>query len=272
MYQSGETGIGAGRAEAGNAPLYDTYQQGRMSPTACSVTLARSLEDLNKVIALRAAAYFADPEHSYGKHFDGNDLSASHMIGYIGDEPVGTLRIRYFGDFARIERIAVRPTHRRSRIAFKMVHAAVAFCRDKGYRKLSGVAREEMVPFWSMFGGRLTASKEPVFIYGLPHLEMSIEYPELPTAVTSATDTMVVLRPEGRWHEEGAYRRRSEDARPVEARMPVLPPKTRPADLARRIAAKREGGQRPESVPAIRIAPPARPLRDQPDAPPPQQA
>ncbi len=258
MYQSGETILGSAGSATGAAPLYDSYQPGAMAALACSATLARSLEDLHKVIALRAAAYFSDNEHSYAKHFDGNDLSASHIIGYIGEEPVGTLRIRYFGDFARIERIAVRPTHRKSRIAFKMVHAAVAFCRDKGYRKLSGVAREEMVPFWSMFGGRLTASREPIFIYGLPHVEMSIEYPELPTAVTSRTDTMTILRPEGRWHDEGSYRRRPEDARPVEACMPSLPPKTRPADLARRIAARRDAEASRDDGAAIKIAPPAR--------------
>ena len=210
-----------------------------MGPMAYGVTLARTMEDLHKVIAIRSSAYFSDPEHTFAKHFEGNDLSSSHMVGYIGDEPVGTLRIRYFADFVRIERIAVRPTHRKSRIAFKLVQAAFSFCRDKGYRKLSGVAREEMVPFWSMFGGRLTLSKEPVFIYGLPHMEMNIEYPALETAITQDTDTMTILRQEGHWHEPGAYRVLPGHHEPTMAAMAKLEPKTTPSQLAARLAAKK---------------------------------
>jgi predicted GNAT family N-acyltransferase len=220
-------------------PDYDTYREGDMKPMEYGVTLARTMEDMHKVIAIRSAAYFSDPEHTFGKHFDGNDMSSSHMVGYIGEEPVGTLRIRYFADFARIERIAVRPTHRKSRIAFKLVQAAFSFCRDKGYRKLSGVAREEMVPFWSMFGGRLTLSKEPVFIYGLPHLEMNIEYPPVETAVTQDSDTMIILRQEGRWHEPGAYRIPQGHVEPVTAPTPMLAPKTTPRQLAERLAARK---------------------------------
>ena len=220
-------------------PEYDTYRADEMKPMEYGVALVRTLDDLHKVIAIRSAAYFTDPEHSFGKHFDGNDLSSSHMVGYVGEEPVGTLRIRYFADFARIERIAVRPTHRKSRISFKLVQAAVAFCRDKGYRKISGVAREEMVPFWSMFGGRLTSTKEPIFIYGLPHLEMNIEYPEVATAITQDSDTLIILRQEGRWHEPGAYRMAPGQSEPALATMPKLEPKTTPRQLAERLAAKK---------------------------------
>jgi predicted GNAT family N-acyltransferase len=221
-------------------PDYDSYREGDMKPTEYGVALARTMEDLHKVIAIRSAAYFSDPEHTFGKHFDGNDMSSSHLIGYIGEEPVGTMRIRYFADFARVERIAVRPTHRKSRVAFKLVQAAFSFCRDKGYRKISGVAREEMVPFWSIFGGRLILSKEPVFIYGLPHLEMSIEYPPVETAITHDSDTMTILRQEGRWHEPGAYRVPKGHMEPVMAPTPQLTPKTTPRQLAARLAAKKQ--------------------------------
>ena len=33
--------------------------------------------------------------------FDGNDYQATHIIVYSGDEPIGTLRIRWFKDFAK---------------------------------------------------------------------------------------------------------------------------------------------------------------------------
>lgn len=186
-------------------PLYDNFKYTFDKNRLYSIKIARNFEDIAMMVAIRSSAYFSDQEHSYAKHFDGNDFSATHLIGFLHGEPVATIRIRYFADFARLERLAVRPTHRKSRIAFRMVNAAFAFCRDKGYRRLSGVAREEMVPFWSLFGGDVTRAREPVFIYGLPHFEMHVEFPEIAGAITSSADTLVLLRPEGRWHEAGYH-------------------------------------------------------------------
>ena len=184
---------------------YDTFDPRSDTQTGYRIKVARDFEDMAKVIAIRASACFSDPEHLYGKHFDGNDFSATHLIGHIDGEPVGTIRIRYFAGFTRIERLTVRPTHRRSRISFKLVKAAFAFCRDKGYLRLSGVAREEMVPFWSLFGGKVSKGTEPIFIYGLPHFEMAIEFPAVSTAIRQDSHPLVLLRPEGRWHMEGYH-------------------------------------------------------------------
>jgi GNAT superfamily N-acetyltransferase len=223
--------------------IYDDYDEATVTKSGYSIKIVRDFEDMAKIIAIRASACFSDPEHLYAKHFDGNDFSATQLLGFIGPEPVATIRIRYFADFARIERLTVRPTHRRSRVAFKMVQAAFAFCRDKNYRRLSGVAREEMVPFWSLLGGEVTASRDPIFIYGLPHYEMHVEFPPDPSAITPETDTMVLLRPEGRWHEAGYHETKNATAPVAVTRQPqTLRRSRRPGDLAERLSGKREGG------------------------------
>ncbi len=55
----------------------------------------------------------------YEEEFDGNDFSSTHLLGYVGDEPAGCLRIRYFASFAKIERLAVRHEFRHTRLAFQ---------------------------------------------------------------------------------------------------------------------------------------------------------
>jgi GNAT superfamily N-acetyltransferase len=221
--------------------IYDNFAERPELERAYSVKMVRDFEDMAKIIAIRASACFADPEHLYAKHFDGNDFSATHFIGHIGSEPVATIRIRYFADFARIERLTVRPTHRKSRIAFRMVQASFAFCREKGYRRLSGVAREEMVPFWSLFGGAVTCSKDPIFIYGLPHFEMHIDFPDFPGAITVDEDPMVLLRPEGRWREAGYHETMNATAPSGVVAQPRIAMRARrPEDVAARIAARRD--------------------------------
>jgi GNAT superfamily N-acetyltransferase len=205
-------------------PIYDTFERNRGESKSIRVSICRNMEDLSIVFAIRASAYFSDEHHTFEKHFEGNDFSATHVIGWIGQEPVATLRIRYFADFARIERIAVRPTHRRSRVAFKIVQAAFAFCRDKGYRRISGVARGEMVPFWSHFGGQVNQGREPLFIYGLEHYEMSIEFPPIEAAVSSKSHPLVLLRPEGRWHQGGLLDKAAAAGAPAQAPAAAVPP------------------------------------------------
>src|SRR5207237_2982964 len=73
-----------------------------------SITVVHSIEDFMRVVSVRSATYVAEQHCPYDEEFDGNDFSASHLLSYVGKEPVGCLRIRYFAGFAKLERLAVR--------------------------------------------------------------------------------------------------------------------------------------------------------------------
>jgi GNAT superfamily N-acetyltransferase len=222
-------------------PEYDTFDQFNPQKPGYAIKVVRDFEDMAKVFAIRGSACFSDPEHLYAKHFDGSDFSSTHLLGFIDGEPVGTIRIRYFSEFTRIERLTVRPTHRRSRISFRLAKAAFAWCRDKGYRTVGGVARSELIPFWTMLGFRLTEGKEPVYIYGLPHFDITLKLDAVPQAMSHMTDTMVLLRSEGRWHEEG-HHETINVTKPVgvTAPPPMVRSARRPADVAARLAERAE--------------------------------
>lgn len=119
-----------------------------------SVRLARNTNDLMLVTAIRSAVYLAEQDCPIDEEFDGNDLVAAHFLGYIGSEPVACLRVRFFGEFAKVERLAVRHQYRRSRIAFKLVQASVDYVTRKGFRKIYGQAQDRLVNFWAHFGAK----------------------------------------------------------------------------------------------------------------------
>ncbi|MDB5740991.1 MAG: putative N-acetyltransferase YjcF, partial [Alphaproteobacteria bacterium] len=108
-------------------PLYDSYQPGARKGEI-GVTIARTFEDLSRVVAIRSAVYIGEQECPYDEEYDGNDLAATHLLAYIGDEPVGCLRIRFFADFAKIERLAIRKEFRKTRAAFQLVRAGFKLC------------------------------------------------------------------------------------------------------------------------------------------------
>ncbi len=182
--------------------LYDTYVPGA-APGEIGVTIARNFEDLNRVIAMRSAVYIGEQECPYDEEFDGNDLSATHLLAYVGDEPAGCLRVRFFADFAKIERLVIRKEFRKTRAAFHLVRGGFKLCQKKGYRRVYGHSQIRLVNFWSRFGFRVMEGGQKFVFSDFDYVEIVADIERDPEAVTIGSDPYVIIRPEGRWHVPG---------------------------------------------------------------------
>src|SRR5438477_7675445 len=69
--------------------------------------LAMRMEDSMQAFAVRAACFVGELDVPYSEEFDGHDFGATHLLAYVGKEPVGTLRLRWFRTFGMPERLAV---------------------------------------------------------------------------------------------------------------------------------------------------------------------
>ncbi len=172
-----------------------------------SIRIARNLSDLMIVASIRSAVYLAEQDCPYEEEFDGNDLVAAHFIGFIGEEPVACLRARFFADFAKVERLAVRHQYRRSLIAFKLVRACVAFLKRKGYRRIYGQAQDRLVDFWARFGAKPIGHNRKLVFSDYSYTEMVLELDPDPRAITIDSDPYVIIRPEGEWDRPGVLDR-----------------------------------------------------------------
>lgn len=184
------------------APLYDSYVPGA-AKNEIGVTVARSFDDLMRVVAIRNAVYIGEQECPYNEEYDGNDLSATHLLAYIGDEPVGCLRLRFFADFAKFERMAIRKEFRKSRAAIQLARAGFQLCGKKGYQRVYGHVQERLVTFWSRFGFRLMEGGKKFMFSDFEYVEIVADIERDPEAVTIGVDPYVIIRPEGRWHVPG---------------------------------------------------------------------
>jgi predicted GNAT family N-acyltransferase len=170
-----------------------------------STRVARDMADIAKVFSVRSATYIAEQYCHYSEEFDGNDFCATHWLGSVGDDAAGCIRARFFSDFAKIERLAVRQEYRNSRLAFQLVRTALAHCREKGYRRVYGHSRLDLVRFWQMFGFRPIENK-PVFNFAdVNYVEILCELSASNNGVTLESDPMVILRPEGEWDRPGPF-------------------------------------------------------------------
>jgi predicted GNAT family N-acyltransferase len=140
----------------------------------------------------------------YEEEFDGNDFCAMHLIGYVNGEPAACIRARFFADFCKLERLAVRHEFRNTRLSFNIVNAGIEIARKKGYRLIYGHAQDRLVKFWSHFGAKPLGSNRKLVFSDFSYTEMVIELEPHPEPVTIDTDPYVIIRPEGEWHRQGA--------------------------------------------------------------------
>jgi predicted GNAT family N-acyltransferase len=170
---------------------------------AISIRLARDLNDLMLVTAIRSAVYMAEQDCPIEEEFDGNDMVAAHFIGFVGSEPAGCLRVRFFGEFAKVERLAVRHQFRRSRLSFKLVQASFDYVKRKGFKKIYGHAQDRLVNFWAHFGGKPLGHNRKITFSDFSYTEMVLDLEPGADAITLDSDPYVIIRPEGEWDKPG---------------------------------------------------------------------
>ena len=167
-----------------------------------SVRVVRSLDEMARVIAIRGAIYMGEQHCPFEEEFDGNDFSATHLICHKDGEPVGCMRIRYFADFAKLERLAVRSEGRGSGLAGVLLDAAIELCRKKGYRVLYAHSQKRFLKVWEQRGFRRMGARELVFS-DFDYVEVKLETEKHPQSITLSDDPYVLIRPEGNWDTPG---------------------------------------------------------------------
>lgn len=185
---------------ASRQPSYATHDP-VLRPTG--IRVVNGFEDMMRVAAIRSAVYIGEQACPYDEEFDGNDLAATHLLALIDNEPAGCMRLRFFGDFAKLERLAVRREFRTSRTAFQLVRASVALCREKGFRRIYGHARQDYLDFWRHFGFKLKENGAPFAFSDHVFVEMVDDIEPSPTALSLKDDPYRLIRPEGAWHAPG---------------------------------------------------------------------
>ncbi len=188
--------------------MSETNQQTAIGHNSIRVEIVTTMEQLQHAYAIRAICFMEDTGLVAGHAFDGNDLQATHIIIYSGEEPIGALRIRWFSDFAKIERSAFRKAYRHPRhlkIAAEFVFRHIA---RKGYSRVITHASPLYARLWrSLLGFKQVADKPPAFYAGHdePFVELIKELDVPENAITLATDPAVLFRTEGEWDYASKY-------------------------------------------------------------------
>ncbi len=160
-----------------------------------------------RAAVIRGAVFIGEQKCPYDEEFDGNDFTATHLIGLVGSEPAGCMRIRYFSDFAKLERLAIRVEFRGSGLARRLVDAAVEFCRTKGYSRICTYAQKRLAGFWHKQGFTASSPPRELVFSDFDYVEMTFVAKCAAKPMSMETDPYVIIRPEGNWQEPGILER-----------------------------------------------------------------
>lgn len=139
---------------------------GTVHDETIEVTVARTLDQVVMAMTLRGVIYLGEQHAPYTEEYDGNDLvGASHLIAWRGREPVGVLRLRWFADFAKVERAAVLKQYRRFGVMRALMQEALRYSARRGLpqgdRSRPGRACEVLAHPW--LPGPCGPAEIPVF-------------------------------------------------------------------------------------------------------------
>ncbi len=162
------------------------------------IKIVENEEEKFKSMLVRGIVYMHEQQCPYNEEFDLNDFSASQVIGLIHDEPVLTARIRYFTDFIKIERIAIRPEYRGNGYAHNLLSFILNFGRRKGYGIFYLHAQLKMQRFYEKYGFKLTGSQFGFSSYEYCEMVLHDAFENSEPYKYIGNDPMLLNRPENR--------------------------------------------------------------------------
>lgn len=116
------------------------------------IKVAKSNDELIKAFLVRGIVFMGEQNCPYFLEFDGEDFSATHIIGLKNDEPLAAARIRFLGEYAKVERLCVRQEFRRRGIGGQMTKFALGHAESIGYSIINVHAQTHLEEFYNNFG------------------------------------------------------------------------------------------------------------------------
>lgn len=159
-----------------------------------NIKIVENMEELLMAFTVRAIVYIHEQSCPYLEEFDLNDFTCTQILGTIGSEPVLCARIRYFGQTAKVERIAVRSEYRNKGYAHELLRYIISFCENKGFDDFYLHAAVRLEAFYNSYGFKKVGGQ-----FGFSdhdYIEMRRTQPSLEPKALQIVDPMIINRPE----------------------------------------------------------------------------
>ena len=114
--------------------------------------LVTNLEDLINVLIVRGIVFVEEQGVSYNIEHDERDFSSTHVLGEMDGEPFAAGRIHAFGEYAKLERVAVRKPYRGRNLGHELTEFMISVAKKQGFKKFKVHAQSYLKDFYQKHG------------------------------------------------------------------------------------------------------------------------
>ncbi len=114
--------------------------------------VVETLDELIKAFIVRGIVFMEEQGVSCAIEKDAQEHSALHIIGELAGEPIAAARIRFLGEYAKIERLAVRKQWRGRGYGIQLLDFAITTARQQGFKKFKLHAQTTALAFYAKHG------------------------------------------------------------------------------------------------------------------------
>nr|WP_084600147.1 GNAT family N-acetyltransferase [Pontibacillus litoralis] len=125
---------------------------------------------MNDAYTVRKTVFVEEQNVSLEEEIDENDPVATHFVGYVQGEPVAASRLRFTGDYGKLERICVLQAYRGSSFGKQIILHMEEFVKRQGYTKTKLHAQTHALQFYEALGYKVVS--EEFMDAGIPHKTM----------------------------------------------------------------------------------------------------
>ncbi len=118
-----------------------------------SLELVDYTDKISEIKSIRIQVFQVEQGVDPALEFDGLDETSEHILAYLDNQPVGTLRIRYLDNqLAKIERLAVLSIARGQGIGRKLTEKAIEVIEQKEISRVMIHAQEYVKGLYEKLG------------------------------------------------------------------------------------------------------------------------
>lgn len=176
-----------------------------MSTKNLKICVVNNPTDYQKVIAIRSIVFMGEQDLPYSVEFGPNEFCNTHILATLDGELAGTVRIHQFHDFAKLERMAVMPEFRETKLPEMLRNKALEICAAKGIGKIYALCRPELLSHWADFGYQRIENVPNLKVSNMDLIPILVQIDEARDILKFTDHPERLIDQEGEWRENCMY-------------------------------------------------------------------
>lgn len=132
--------------------------------------------DIQICLTIRHQIFVEGQRVPVDEEVDGLDASSEHFLLFLNQLPAGTTRVRYTGDFAKIERVAILEPYQGKGLGHILMKFVIKDIQQHSHvvKKAKLGAQTYAIPFYEKLG--FVVCSDEYLDAGIPHKDMQLYF------------------------------------------------------------------------------------------------